>query len=74
MAMKDTMKDLGFHLQVPLCNRCIHRKQKLLAENNVGLSCEILDEIPEELLSCIENDCEHFEKDEKQAILFDGII
>ena len=74
MAMRDDMKNLGFHLQVPLCNRCLHRKQKLFEENDTGLSCEILGEIPEELLSCSEDDCEHFEEDKKQAILFDGII
>lgn len=74
MSMRDTFTDYGFHLQMPLCNRCVHRKQMLLEENNTGLSCEILDQIPEELLSCSEDECEHFEQDEKQSILFDGII
>lgn len=74
MSMRDTFKDYGFHLQMPLCNRCIHRKQTLLKENSMGLSCQILNHIPEELLSCQEDECEHFEQDEKQAILFEGII
>lgn len=74
MAMRDMMEDRGFHLQMPLCNRCLHRKQQLFDDNQTGLSCEILEEIPKELLSCSEDECEHFEEDEIQATLLDGII
>ena len=74
LAMRDSMQDLGFHLQVPLCNRCIHRMQRLLDDPTSPLECRILGEIPPPLLSCGQDDCEDFEEDEGQARLFEGLL
>ena len=74
MAMRDSMEDFGFHLQVPLCNRCVHRRQNLLDDPGEPLSCARREKIPAALLSCEQDDCEDFEEDEKQALLFEGLL
>ncbi len=74
MAMRDILQDFGFHLQAPLCNRCIHRRQNLLDDPGKPLECKRRGKIPAELLSCEQDDCEDFEEDEEQARLFEGIL
>ena len=38
------------------------------------LACARREKIPAALLSCEQDDCEDFEEDEKQALLFEGLL
>lgn len=74
MALRDLSEDTGFHLRIPLCNRCLHRRHRLPGEDGEALTCAVRGNIPLSLLSCEEDDCERFEEDEAQARLFDGLL